>query len=211
MNLPKKHTHRLHRGIVLRMQQEEQEQRRMTEERVQEVVLLLRTIAYVADAVAPGCFASEYIPDFRKAYGAAGAHRATVERVLEELELDDDTPPESVLAPPSPEHENDADDEDDDGEGGSGKEDKEGDEGKGAATQEQKEPEAPPPRTSAAVLAALAREKKALERVKRRSAKSLSYLSAGLVDPAVSLRTSIIRTRRAGDPPHSSGVKRMHP
>ena len=177
----------------------------MTEGMVQEVVLLLRTIAYVADAVAPGCFASEYIPDFRRAYGGADVHRATVERVLVELELDDDAPPESVLAPPSPEHENDEDD-------SSCKEDKSAaDDTEKATVQEQKEPEAPQPRTSAAVLAALAREKKALERVKRRSAKSLPYLSAGLVDPAVSLRTTIIRTRRAGDPPHASGVKRMHP
>lgn len=188
----------------MRMQQEEQDGKKMTEGQVQEVVLLLRTVAYVADAVAPGCFASEYIPDFRRAYGAADVHCATVERVLEELELDDDTPPESVLAPPSPEHESDAED---DGE----KEDKDESEDTCATTPEQKEPEAPPTRTSAAVLAALAREKKALERVKRRSARSLSYMSAGLVDPAVSLRTSIIRTRRAGDPPHSSGVKRMHP
>lgn len=192
------------------MIQEEKEEKGMGEAQMQEVVLLLRTIAYVADTAAPGCFASEYIHDFRKAYETADVHRATVERVLEELELDDDTPPESVIAPLSPGHE---DDEFDDAQ--EEEEEEKGQEKEGSSAQEQKiETETQPaPRTSAAVLEALAREKKALEKMKRRSAKSLSYLSAGLADPSVSLRTSIIRVHRAGDPPHppQGGVKRMHP
>ena len=50
---------------------------------------------------------------------------------------------------------------------------------------------------------------KELSKVKRRSAKKLPYLSAGLLDPSLSLRSNVVPSLKSTKP--SEGVKRMGP
>ena len=181
----------LHEGVKERMEDKDT--------RVEDVVMLMTAIAMAVDGSNPGHFLGEYITSFKEAYGRSERTARLVQSVLEKLELEDDVPAESILAPQT---EEDEDEDEDDKEAREAREKEERERLERERVEKEKE-EARRKRESQLLA-------KSLARVKRRSAKDLSFMSTGLVDPSVSLRTNIVSSLK----PHrydTGGVKRGHP
>ena len=189
---------RLHEGILERME--------MEKPCISEIVKMMNRFAFAAEATEPGCFFDDYIMSFKKEYGGCERTAETVRLVLEELELEDndtttEVPDEDQVSEDDDE-ENVQEPEKDDEEKKKEQEKKEQEE----RERLEKERQEAQKREAEAALSAANR---ILARVKRRSAKKIPFMSAGLVDPAVSFRTNVVPSLKPSH--HSEGVKRQRP